>query len=747
MSSSLRNETIGQRLRYERQRLNWSQEELAQAIGTTSLSINRWEHDKALPRPRHRAELCRVFNQSADALFELQSYQASESATIWNVPHLRNLYFTGREAILARLHDAFKAGKTIQAINGMGGMGKTQLAVEYAYQYKSEYSTILWTRADSLQSFITDFVAHARALDLPEKGEGDQQRAVNAVKRWLQTHARWLLILDNVDDLALIYDYLSSGNGHILITTRSSATGPHIKGTELDKMSRDEGILFLLRRSKHIAEDNIFEPINALERDAVEALYELADGLPLALDQAAAYVEENHCTFSDYHRLYQSHRAALLKRRGIFGGKEYPHPVATTWSLSFAQVEQADPVAVDVLRFCAFLHPDTIPEEMLVNGAIGQDPDLYSIADDPIRLDAAIGTLRRYSLVRRNSETKMLTIHRLLQAVLRDAMTKESKQDWAERTVRFVSQAFPGEESSTWQQCERYLPHALTCVELIEQWEMQSSEAAQLLSKTGYHLYERGQYIEAMSLCQHALAIREQLLGQDHPDVATSLNDLAVLCIALHQYEQVEPLCLRALAIQERALGPGHPDVAVTLNDLAMIYYLEGRYDQIEPLYLRALTIFERGLGPLHTNTATALNNLAKLYVAQEKYVEAESLMRRALNIREQIYGHNHPDVANSLHTLALLFVACGKLAEAESFFQNAIVIREKTLEPSHRSMAETFIDMARLLSSQDRFEEAEPLYNRALAIFEHLWGPEHPDLARMSAEYNEVLKKLRQKV
>ncbi len=745
--SNLRNGTVGQRLRYERQRLNWSQEELAQALGTTSLSINRWEHDKVLPRPRHRAELCRVFNKSADALFELQGSQASESVYTWNVPYLRNLYFTGREIILARLHESFQAGKAIQAIRGLGGIGKTQLAIEYAYQYKSAYTAIVWTRADSLQSLITDFVAHARVLDLPEKGEEDQQRAINAVKHWLQTHSRWLLILDNVDDLSLIYDYLSTGDGHILITTRSSATGPHIKGMELDKMSRDEGMLFLLRRSKRIADDTIFEPVSALEYDAVEAIYELADGLPLALDQAAAYVEENQCTFSDYRRLYQSHRATLLKRRGSFGGKEYPHPVATTWSLSFDQVEQADPVAAALLRLCAFLHPDAIPEEMLVAGAIGLDPNLHSIADNPIRLDAAIGTLRRYSLVRRNTRTKMLTIHRLLQAVLRDAMTKESEQEWGERTVRFISQAFPDEESSTWQQCELYLPHALACIELIEQWEMQSSEAAQLLSKAGYHLYERGQFVEAMSLCQRALTIRERLLGQYHPDVAISLNDLAVLCIALHKYEQVEPLCLRALAIQEQALGPDHPNVAITLNDLAMFYYLEGRYVQIEPLYLRALSIFEQESGPLHSNTATALNNLAKLYIAQEKYVEAESLMRRALDIREQVYGHDHPDVANSLHNLALLFAAWGKLPEAESFFQQALIMREQILGLFHRSSAETLIDMAHLLSLQSRYMEARSLYGRALAIYERIWGPDHPDLARMSAKYNDVLNKSRQNV
>jgi len=745
--SSPRNDTIGQRLRYERQRLNWSQEELAQAIGTTSLSVNRWEHDKALPRPRHRAELCRVFNMSADVLFDLQGHRSPEPACSWNVPHLRNLYFTGREAILARLQETFEAGKTIQAITGLGGIGKTQLAIEYAYRYRSAYAAILWTHADSLQSLNADFVAHARALDLPGRGEEDQQLAVNAVKRWLQTHSHWLLVFDNADDLPLVYDFLSSGDGHTLITTRSSVTGPHIKGMELDKMSRDEGILFLLRRSKRVAEENLLESINAVERDASETIYELVDGLPLALDQAAAYVEENLCTFNDYRRLYQSQRASMLKRRGTFGGKEYPHSVATTWSLSFAQVEQADPVASDILRLCAFLHPDAIPEEMFANRAVGQSPGLSSIADDPIRLDAAIGTLRRFSLVWRNAETKMLTIHRLLQAVLRDAMTKESEQDWAGRVVKFVSQAFPGEEATTWQQFERYLPQALACIELIERWEMQSSEAAQLLSKAGYHLYERGQYAEAMSLCQRALLIREQLLGPDHPDVATSLNDLAVLCISLRKFEQVEPLCLRALTIQEQALGSDHPDVAVTLNDLAMIYYLEGRYEQIEPLYVRALSIFEREPGPLRSNTATALNNLAKLYVVQEKYAEAEALMRRALDIRERIYGQIHPDVANSLHNLALLFVACGKLLEAETFFQDAIALREKTLGPFHRSLAETLIDMARLLSSQSRYAEAKSLYGRALAIYRHLWGPDHPDLASLSAEYSDIPGKSSQKV
>jgi tetratricopeptide (TPR) repeat protein len=214
---------------------------------------------------------------------------------------------------------------------------------------------------------------------------------------------------------------------------------------------------------------------------------------------------------------------------------------------------------------------------MIVAAAPYLGPRLQQIADDPALLDAVIGVLRRFSLIRRNAETKTLTIHRLVQVVLRDAMDKEIEREWAEWTVHLVNYAFPEDEFSNWRLCESYLPHALICTDLIEQWDMKSPEGARLLSRAGDHLYERGQYKEAESLCRRALLIREQVLEPEHPEVAQSLNSLAVLYMTQHLYEQVEPLCLRALSIQEQALGPQHPDVAITLNDLAMLYYLQNR--------------------------------------------------------------------------------------------------------------------------------------------------------------------------
>jgi len=424
-----------------------------------------------------------------------------------------------------------------RAISGLGGIGKTQTAIEYAYRYRSEYSAVLWARADSSQALVSGFVAFAELLQLPERNVENQQRIIEAVKHWLQMNAHWLLILDNADDLELIYDYLVPGNGHILVTTRSPATGPHIDGIELVKMDQDEGILLLLRRSKQLPQDSSLESVTELERGKAAMICSLVDGLPLALDQAAAYIEENQCSLGAYLNLYRSHRAYLLQRRGTFGAKDYPYSVATTWSLSFERIERTDPLAADLLRLCAFLHPDAIPEEMIVAAAPYLGPRLQQIADDPALLDAVIGALRRFSLIWRNAETKTLTIHRLVQVVLKDAMDKEIEREWAERAVYLVSYTFPEDEFSNWRQCESYLPHALICADLIEQWDMKSREGARLLSRAGDHLYERGQYKEAESLCRRALLIREQVLGPEHPEVAQSLNSLAVLYMTQHLYE------------------------------------------------------------------------------------------------------------------------------------------------------------------------------------------------------------------
>ncbi len=292
---------------------------------------------------------------------------------IWFVPYRRNPFFTGREDLLTLLHVRLITNKVAaltqpQAISGLGGIGKTQIALEYAYRYCDTYRYIFWIRAATSETLISDFATIADLLHLSEKDEQDQNLKISAIKRWLVMHEAWLLILDNADDLTMVNDFLPTDNrGQILLTTRAQALGTLAQQIKVETMGMAEATLFLLHRSK-IFDENVFivQASNEVLAEAESISIEM-DFLPLALDQAGAYIEETGCNLTAYLDLYQMHRKTLLQRRGSLPSA-HPEPVATTWSLSFQKVEQSNPAAADLLRLCAFLDPDSIPEDLFSKG-------------------------------------------------------------------------------------------------------------------------------------------------------------------------------------------------------------------------------------------------------------------------------------------------------------------------------------------------------------------------------------------
>jgi tetratricopeptide (TPR) repeat protein len=266
-------------------------------------------------------------------------------------------------------------------------------------------------------------------------------------------------------------------------------------------------------------------------------------------------------------------------------------------------------------------------------------------------------------------------------------------------------------------------------------------DVAQSQDNLAVLLHEQGKYAEAEPLYQRALAIREKALGPEHPNVAESLNNMAELLRAQGKYAEAEPLYRRALAIREKVLGPEHPDAATSLNDLAMLLSAQGKYAEAEPLCRRALAIKERVLGPEHPSAAMSLNNLALLLKLQGKYAEAEPLYRRALAIREKVLGPEHPEVAVSLNNLARLLQDQDKYAEAEPLFRRALAIKERVLGPEHPSVAMSLNNLAAHLHAQGKYTEAEPLCRRALAIREKALGSEHPNVAESLNNLAELLK------
>jgi predicted ATPase len=267
-----------------------------------------------------------------------------------NLPE-RNPFFTGREDVLAQLQKAL-AGQIRAALSGLGGVGKTQTALGYAYQHSGEYDYTFWATADSREAVGSGYATIARVLELPEAGTQDQTLAVKAARRWLSSHQDWLLILDNADDLEMTLEFMPSGNnGHVILTTRAWATGPIARRLDIEKMKSDDGALLLLRRSKYIAENAPLEAAVESDQARAKEIATQLDGLPLALDQAAAYIEETGCGISDYLNLYREHAPELLRRRGALAS-DHPNPVASTWVLSFENIEKANPAGGTATFLC-----------------------------------------------------------------------------------------------------------------------------------------------------------------------------------------------------------------------------------------------------------------------------------------------------------------------------------------------------------------------------------------------------------
>lgn len=334
---------------------------------------------------------------------------------------------------------------------------------------------------------------------------------LKAIRCWLSTATNWLLVLDDLDDPRLAYDLLPAvGDGAVLITTLTPITATIARGIELESMSCEEGATFLLRRAKILAANRGLEQLSKEQRQLTEAITQSMGGLPLALDQAAAYIEETGCGLAGYLERYRQHREVLLSRRGGLL-PEHPVSLSTTWSLSLEKIARLNPEAINVLRLLAFLNAEVIPERIIVTGA--SEVPLLSAMRDPLVLDAAIGTLRAFSLVRRLPEAASLTVHRLVQEVLQDQMDECLHRQWAEYVVRIIHRVFRECVRECWSFCQHYLPHVRECARLIERWNMLLPEAVNLLNEAGAYLRERAQYDEAESLLRQGVKVRERLAG------------------------------------------------------------------------------------------------------------------------------------------------------------------------------------------------------------------------------------------
>lgn len=644
----------------------------------------------------------------------------------WVVPDaMRTAYFTGRDALLDELR-ARLAERHRAALSGLGGVGKTQAALEYAARRRGDYPKgVFWVNAETEGSLYAGFVAIASALGLASASSSDHELAVRAAIAWLDANDGWLLVLDNVEDRRLVKRFLPDGElGQVLFTSREP-TLPDLgvpRGLSVRDFGADESVAFLLARSGR-------DDATGAERAAAAELAEELGNLPLALEQAAAYVAETGGSFTAYLAAFRKRHLALLERSRELVVHE---TVSATWAANFEAVERESHATADLLRVTAFLAPDEIPFELFEKGADAFGPPIANtVADaDDLSVLELLRPAARYSLIRFDAANRTYGIHRLVQEIIRGSIAPSEWQDYIERTIAAAAAAFPEVDVATWPECARLLPHARAALGSLPAGAA-FLPAGRLAGQSAEYLRQRGDYASAERMARRGLEIREEALGPGHPDVAESLDALGRLHWYRGRFAEAEGFHVRALTIHERAFGLDHPAVARSLNGLALALDDQGRYAEAERLNTRALAIWERTLGPDCAQVGRTLNNLAATYTRQGRYADALPLQKRATAVWERAHGKEHPQAAFGLNNLAVIYQSLGQLAEAESFCLRSLAIRERVLGPEHPELPMSLNVLANVYADQKRYAEAEATHVRGLAIREKVFGPEHTDVAQ----------------
>ena len=631
--------------------------------------------------------------------------------------------FTGRAQLLAKLQQLLMTGQPT-AIVGLGGVGKTQLAAAYADSSREDYDSILWIAADQATTLMQRYAALSSLLNLPSESRPDAE--VASVHRWFNDHSKWLVVFDNADSPEDLRPVLPSGEGHIIVTSRNPQW-QDFATVSVEIWSREESLAFL--RQSGFGDDS-----------AMNQLAEALGDLPLALEQALSYMDETRTSPMEYLALYHEHTSELFS---LGQPASYQQTLSSTWSVSLERLRSQAPAARELLNLCAFLSSEDIPRLLISDHADLFPQPLRDYVSDRIQYANMIGVLARYALLSATPET--LNVHRLVQAVLRQALSAQDETQWASIAVRLVEQAYPidSDDVRQWPLCLRLMPHVLVVTEHAELYRVEPSTTALLLDRAATYLQSRAQFREAKQLLERSLSIREHSQGADSPEYAKSLANLGAVLRALGELAAARDAFERALAIQEATYGPRHPEVAGTLNNLGILLTDLGDFSGARTIYERALEIRQATYGPDDPATATSLNNLAIVLHDSGDLSAAQSYYERALTIREAALGTDHPDTATVLGNLGTVKHELGDLAGAKASYEQALRVFERTLGPEHPAVANAINNLATVLSDLGDLEGAESYYERALSIREAALGPSHPEMATVLANLGSVAQGL----
>ncbi|MCX4703735.1 FxSxx-COOH system tetratricopeptide repeat protein [Streptomyces sp. NBC_01373] len=541
----------------------------------------------------------------------------------------RNTNFTGRDATLREVRQCLTSrnGVAMVAVQGLGGVGKTQLAIEYAYRYLSKYRFVAFVGAEDSDLVASHFVSLAGQLGLTEVSS---DQAIPRVYGKLLDHRPWLIIFDNGEKPGTLTHALPSGglasNGHVIVTTRVSGWSGRAGVIDLDVFTRQESVKLLVRR------------VPGMTEAVADRIAEQLGDLPLALEQAAGYMGYNHTAPEEYLTLLTSRLEEMIARGELTDRPEAEEVVvASLWSLSVERLNTDQPQAVRLLELCALLAPEPIPLDLFT----GSPETLNGAAADALVWDTTVGALAGLGLARR--ENASLVLHRLVQAAIRAPMPDEVRTDARVQLCRALLAAVPHDihgDPDARPRWQELLPHVIAVTKDDPPAEC-AAETAVLLRLASEFLIQIGDCSVALPLCERALAIDESIEGRD-AEAGFDLITLAQIHKDLNAPETARPLAERALRLHESCLPADSPAIATDLATLARLLCILGEHRAAQPLAERALQIDETAYGPDDPFVSFDLIALANVHVDLGDYATAAPLISRALQIREARYAPDH---------------------------------------------------------------------------------------------------------